>query len=257
VFAWFVLLPDGLQIARNPRLGEDGGLKTIGEDYARRAYYSGLPADLPKGQRPPAGVHITKAHLSPPFLTEYTSKEVIVVTAPVYADKQFLGVVGLMVKLGSLRGLAGNEQSSDGPASGSSFAALVDSRAGHAGQILQHPLYIDLVSEPKRLTWLLEHSNDENLRVKDLTWQTSDNYPDPFGQISDKYDKRWLAGMLPVKAGGKDTLLRVIVQEDYDQLIGQPLAQMRRGMIVLGLVTFALSAAAIVPLWSLILRLVR
>lgn len=257
VFAWFVLLPDGLQVARNPRLGEDGGLKTIGENYARRAYYSGLPADLPKGQRPPAGVHITTTHLSPPFLTEYTTKEVIVVTAPVYADKQFLGVVGLMVKLGSLKGLAGNEQNPDGPAGGSSFAALVDSRAGHEGQILQHPLYIDLGGKPDELTELLEHSNDAKLRVKDLAWQTSDNYPDPFGQIDAKYHKRWLAALFPVNVGGKDTQLRIIVQEDYEQLIGQPLAQMRRGMIVLGLVTFALSAAAIVPLWSLILRLVR
>jgi hypothetical protein len=259
VFAWFVLLPDGLQIARNPRAGHDGGLKTIGENYAWRAYYSGLAADLAKGQRPPPGVHIQATHLSPPFLTEHTTQEVIVVTAPVYDENktQFLGVVGLMVQLGSLSGLPGNAKSPNGPASGGSFAALVDSRAGHQGQVLQHPLYIELRSEPERLKWLLEHSNDQDLRVKDLAWRTSGDYRDPFGQISGQYDKRWLAGMLPVKARGRDTQLRIIVQEDYDQLIGQPLAHMRRGMIVLGLVTFALSAAAIVPLWGLILRLVR
>ena len=62
---------------------------------------------------------------------------------------------------------------------------------------------------------------------------------------------------LPVKIGGTDSGLDVIVQENYRQTIGQPLADLRRGLILLSLVTLGLSASVIVPLWGVILRLVR
>ena len=68
---------------------------------------------------------------------------------------------------------------------------------------------------------------------------------------------RWLAGQWPVEARGEATGLAVIVQERYDQIIGQPLAQMRRGLVLLSLITLGLSTAVIVPLWGIILRLVR
>ena len=71
------------------------------------------------------------------------------------------------------------------------------------------------------------------------------------------YRQRWLAGQQPVMARGKDTRLRVIVQESYDALIGQPLTDLRSGLILLSLATLLLSAAVIIPLWTLILRLVR
>ena len=47
------------------------------------------------------------------------------------------------------------------------------------------------------------------------------------------------------------------MQENYDQAIGKPLADLRRGLVVLSLVTLGLSAAVIVPLWGVILRLIR
>lgn len=49
----------------------------------------------------------------------------------------------------------------------------------------------------------------------------------------------------------------VIVQESYDETIGRPLDELRRGLIVLSLITLGLSAAVIVPLWGIVLRLVR
>ena len=83
------------------------------------------------------------------------------------------------------------------------------------------------------------------------------NYRDPFGEVSQKYEKRWLAGRMPVKVRGNDTGLSVIVQESYDNIIGQPLSQMRQGLFLLSVITFGLSTAVIVPLWGIILRLVR
>ena len=62
---------------------------------------------------------------------------------------------------------------------------------------------------------------------------------------------------MPVKVRGNDTGLSVIVQESYDTIIGQPLSQMRQGLILLSVISFGLSAAVIVPLWGIILRLVR
>jgi hypothetical protein len=83
------------------------------------------------------------------------------------------------------------------------------------------------------------------------------DYRDPFGEAHPKYAKRWLAGRLPVKVRGINTGLSVIVQESYDQIIGQPLAQMQRGLVLLSLITLGLSAAVIVPLWGIILKLVK
>jgi tRNA A-37 threonylcarbamoyl transferase component Bud32 len=255
IFAWFVLLPDGMQIARNPD-SNDGG-KTIGEIYAYRPYHHGLDIEVPEGQRPPGDAHITSTHLSPAFLTKHTTAEVIVVSAPVYDGEAFLGIVGLMVELGSLKGLPGNAAAAETAHSANTFAVLVDSRPGHEGQILQHPLYVASELNDTDRKQLLERSNDKERRIANLRWRRNADYRDPLGKFAPAYAGRYLASLMPVKAGGKDTRLRVIVQADYDQLIGRSLTQMRRGMIVLGLLTFALSAAAIVPLWGVILRLVR
>lgn len=83
------------------------------------------------------------------------------------------------------------------------------------------------------------------------------HYRDPFGAVSSKYARRWPAGRMPVRVRDNETGLSVIVQESYDKIIGQPLSQMRQGLILLSLITFGFSAAVIVPLWGVILRLVR
>ena len=137
------------------------------------------------------------------------------------------------------------------------FAVLIDSRPAHAGQILQHPRYSELEQQPAARKELLAHSVEKALRVQG-NWTWHDDFRDPLEQQHSGAEKqRWLASRLPVKIGGADSGLDVIVQESYRQSIGQPLADLRRGLILLSLVTLGLSASVIVPLWGVILRLVR
>ena len=258
IFAWFVMRADGLQVSRNPV--DSGGGHTIGENYAWRAYFHGGPQDRPRDWRAAAGEHITRTHLSPPFFTDHTNAWVLVVSTPIYGrpdvQEEFLGIVGLMVKLGSFARLPGNVQSiKEAGGAESRFATLIDSRPAYAGQVLQHPLYIQ--RHPADRQTLLERSLRQERRADASNWRESTDYSDPFAAEDDRYAGRWLAGRVPVKVRGQASGLDVIVQEDYDGLIGEPLARLRRGLVLLSLITFALSAAAIVPLWGIILRLVR
>ncbi len=259
VFSWFVMQPDGLQIARYPEIS--GGENTIGENYSWRAYFHGGPEDKPHDWRADAGQRLQRTQLSPPFFTEHTYEWVLVVSTPIpdpeSADGPPLGVLGLMLRLGSFVELPGNALRSDATATANRFAVLIDSRPTHAGQILQHPLYSELERQPAARQELLAHSVNEALRVQgDWTWH--DDYRDPLEQQPfGAKNQRWLAIRLPVEIGGTESGLDVIVQESYDQTIGQPLDDLRRGLILLSLVTLGLSASVIVPLWGVILRLVR
>jgi hypothetical protein len=161
-----------------------------------------------------------------------------------------------MLRLGSFVELPGNALRGDASAA-NRFAVLIDSRPAHAGQILQHPRYSELEQQPAARKELLAHSGEEALRVQGR-WTWHDDYRDPLEQQpSGGKKQRWLASRLPVKIGGTDSGLDVIVQESYDQIIGQPLGDLRRGLILLSVITLGLSASVIVPLWGVILRLVR
>jgi hypothetical protein len=266
IFASFVMLADGLQITRHPE--EDR--QTIGRNYAWRAYFNGLPQDEPKRWRPvDENDYLRTTQLSPPFVSEFTDEWVVVVSTPVIETREgepkLLGVLGLMIRLGSFAKLPGSIRPEDAASQGDSrFAVLVDSRPAHEGQILQHPLLHELddqqpdgqTASPRRR--LLDRSQQEPaLRVSSAAGALDDAYRDPFGAVHPKYDRRWLADRLPVQVRGRDTGLSVIVQESYDEIIGRPLAQMRRGLILLSLITLGLSAAVIVPLWGIVLRLVK
>jgi len=254
---WFVLLADGMQIARHPET--EGGVRTIGTNYAYRAYYHGGDRDLAVGDRPPRS--ITATTLSPAFLTQHTKAWMVTVSTPIYGEpatrQELLGILGLMVPVGALVKLPG-----DATREATRFAVLVDSRGEHAGQILQHPLHDWLASERtadgvSRRWELIRQSQQPEFRVAPGGWDARADYRDPFARAWREYDRRWLAGRWPVRVAGRPTGLQILVQEDYDQLIGRPLAEMRQGLIVLSLVTLVFSAAAIVPLWGVILRLVR
>lgn len=260
-FAWFVQLPDGLQIARNP--DAQGGEKTIGRNYAWRAYYHGGPQDFPDTWRAAADQHVQKTHLSPAFVSRYTNEWVVVISTPVHHEQRYVGVLGLMLRLGSFAELPGNAvQLDDASQLGQKFAVLVDSRPPNAGQILQHPLYNMLSDasandQPSPRRQLLDHSQDANLRVASGDWLLNDHYRDPFAQARASYDHRWLAARLPVEIRGEPTGLYVIVQESYDEIIGEGLGNLRQGLTLLSLATLGLAAAMVVPAWVMILRLVR
>jgi len=265
VFATFVQLSDGLQIARDPL--SDGGEKTFGINYSWRPYFNGDPAIRKKSWRAEPGQHIQATYLSPPFLTEHTNEWVVVVSAPVVvvgddgAD-QFCGVVGIMIKLGSFAKLPGQSPAaSPGAATDRSFAVLIDSREANRGQVLQHPL-INTPSDPAAAKadegrrWKMIH-DAQQYRISQNSWKSPDYFVDPLGKLDARYDQRYLAADEPVSFGGRDAGVSVVVQESYEQAIGQPLAELRRALVLLSLITFGLSAAVIVPLWGIILRLVR
>lgn len=253
-FAWFVQLPDGLQVARNPAVA--GGEKTIGRNYAWRAYFHGGDADHVDTWRGMSDEHVSGTHLSPAFVSRYTNEWVVVISSPVKHEGTFVGVVGLMLRLGPFAELPGSTvRTEQGDSLKNLFAVLVDNRAPNPGQILQHPLYQQY--EPARRRELLDHSQDAAMRVSDASWTLDDRYRDPFSAADTSYDHRWLAARLPVEARGGPTGLSVIVQESYDDIIGDGLGSLRRGLMLLSLVTLGLAAAMVVPAWVMILRLVR
>lgn len=269
VFATFVLLPDGLQIARHPVV-TDEARKTFGRNNAWRAYYHGQPQDKPETWRSSGPLErIQEIHLSPPFVSQFTDEWVIAVTAPVRADGtgDTVGILGVMIRLEALahlpesRRIEGEGWHDDHVGQRWSHAVLIDSRPPNEGQVIQHPLYSELadntVSGGMNRRQLLDQSTAAHLRVPLRDGETSTSYRDPFGKVQPRYQQRWLAAQLPVDARGKHTGLSIIVQESYDDMIGQPLSQLRRGLVLLSLVTLALASAVIVPLWAVILRLVR
>jgi serine/threonine protein kinase len=265
VFAAFVQLADGLQVSRHKEMD----LQTIGRNYVWRAYFNGDKTDHGETWRPSSPQYIRGTYLSPPFVSEFSNEWVVVVSTPIEDTQteppQFLGVLGVMVQLGTLAQLPGNATTTEE----SSFAVLVDSRDAHQGLILQHPLINELpglplgTDPPSPRRQLLDDSGKQDspkkdaLRVPTRDKMQADNYRDPYGQESRKYAQRYLVDRLPAMIRGKKSGLDVIVQESHDQTIGQPLAELRRGLILLSLITFGLSAAVIVPLWGIILRLVR
>ena len=102
IFAWFVLDDRGLMIAREP-VG-DGALNALGKNYARRTYFHGGTRDYDSlgeylRNAPADRRRLDKTSLSRGFVTEETKEPVVVVSTPIMQKEQFLGVVGLMVKL--------------------------------------------------------------------------------------------------------------------------------------------------------------
>jgi hypothetical protein len=254
VFAWFVQLPDGLQIAREPVA--QGGEKTIGRNYAWRAYFHGGEADREQEWRPrdPARDVVRKTHLSPAFVSQYTNEWVVVISTPIQDGEQIVGVLGLMLRVGSFAELPGSQDELAASATAAQrFAVLVDARPPAPGQILQHPLYHEAAAR----RGMLDQAEKAALRAPGGDWQRDARYRDPFAPLDPRYDQRWLAARWPVEARGAPTGLNVIVQENYDQVIGSGLDQMRRGLALLSLVTLGLAAAMVIPAWIVILRMVR
>ncbi len=101
VYAWFVQDPKGLQIARAPRL-DSNGEENIGHNYAWRTYFHGGDEDYPDDYLADL---LNERHwlegikLSQPFFTQITERWVIAVSAPVVKDGEFLGVVGVFVRI--------------------------------------------------------------------------------------------------------------------------------------------------------------
>jgi hypothetical protein len=251
IFAWFVLDAAGLQLARNPI--EDW--QTIGRSYAWRSYFHHRPTDRPEDWRATPDERLRATKLSQVFVSRFTNQWVVVVSTPVREDDRFLGVVGMMIELGKFVELPGSELGQPAASGASRFAVLVDARDGNQGQILQHPLYGALSASTRRE--LLDLSQKTGYAVALGQWTTSSDYRDPFSRASRRYARRWLAAQAPVEVRSQPTGLIVIVQEGYDDLIGDALGQLKSTLILLSIATVGLVAIFVAPLWWLVLRTLK
>ncbi|MEC7201734.1 MAG: hypothetical protein VXW84_13915, partial [Verrucomicrobiota bacterium] len=105
--SWFLCNGQGYQMARLP-YGS-----SIGQKYAHRDYFHGNGRDLPDGSMgsPP---HILQPYLSIPYASSNDGDLKVALTHPVYSHseghelRQFLGVLGMSIKLGDFAILDGN-----------------------------------------------------------------------------------------------------------------------------------------------------
>ncbi|HND52914.1 MAG TPA: hypothetical protein PLV92_10975, partial [Pirellulaceae bacterium] len=264
VFGWFVLERNGLQVAREPEN------KTIGMNYAWRTYYHGEEIDYAdqRSYEGSARRRIRATHLSAAFVSQITDRWVVVISTPVYRysdsqpqavfdDDNFLGVVALMFELGEITQIPDSDAERV-------FSALVDTRVGRRGAILQHPLYESLLrASDRRLP-----DRFQDLRVDLDGWKPishgsqlslKSNYRDPLGKDPEgaMFDRRWLAAKAPVQVRGVDTGLWAIVQQSYDQTIGNELARLHEKIVLVAFASLALIVCLVIPTWAIVLRVTR
>lgn len=258
-FGWFVLEAEGLQVARWP------ANETIGVNYCWRTYYHGGSADFAdrKAYLASDRRRLDETHLSAAFVSQVTDQWVLVISTPVWDTAQdgqshgtFLGVVAFMFELGHITGLPREPDSSI-------FTALIDTRPGREGTILQHPLYESvLASSSQRLP-----DRFQSYRVESAGWKDTvnpkvrihANYRDPFAsdEMGKAFAQRWLAGRSPIHVRGQDSGLEIIVQESYQQAVGGELARLRQKIEWLVGITGAAFLALIIPLSALVVRNVK
>lgn len=255
--SWFVNDTLGLQVARDPMS------PTVGKNYGWRTYFTGASADQDNAWRPGAGDHVQDTHISAPFPSQATGHWIATISTPVFDDndsKRFLGIVALTVELGAFDELIEN---ADDELRGSDkrFDVLIDRREGeNKGLILQHPLLDKLHSAgefPERLSEV--RLGDDELPDVD---ERRRDYRDPYGKDVDgrEFDRRWLADMVPVRVVSRstgqeeNTGLFVIVQQSYDDAIGNSLVELRRSLTTVSLLALVLITLVIMLLWGYVVR---
>jgi hypothetical protein len=246
VASWFFCDASGVSAVRVPES------QTIGKNFAWRNYFHGGPRDYDESWRPKPGKNLDVTNLSAVFPSQATGHWIVAVTTPVFraADKKFLGVVALTVKVGRLVELQGY---------GRQFAVLVDGRDGdHKGVILQHPLFDKLLSRTGELPDSFQHYR---LKAEELPNrpETMKDYRDPLSADPEgaQYDTRWLARMEEVLVRGKKTGWVVIVQEAYSSAIGSTLGELSAGLVRYGVAAGVMIVLVLLGLWGFVMRLLK
>lgn len=248
VGGWFLTDARGIQVARVPE-SDDTGM--IGKNFSWRPYFHGHPQPKPKTWRPRSSEHIQDTFLSPVYRNDGSTEWMVALTCPVInenADDEFLGVAGLVMEIGKVAEFEGMDRQ---------FAVLVDMRKGeNQGVILQHPLLDRLQRE---LGGVPPRFQDYRIRELPSTPDRVQQYHDPFSETAEGEDLRrqWLAQSQPVVVRERDTGLAVIVQEDFDGSIGQPLRRLRAGLVRYSLGAVAVVVLVIAALWGLAFRLLQ
>jgi serine/threonine protein kinase len=231
VLSWWVCGPDGHQIARDPWKA------SATRDFRFRSYFSGHDVDADERAVPePLWQPTDGPRLSAVFLTRETKYWVLAVSAPVFHDGKFVGVVGIFLRLGSL--LERPPEYDDQPHT--RYAMLLDPRPdGQIAKIIEHPYH--------------RHANSmwhEHLRQEVATatmtrdeWQATIGV-DPFGQPTfgavEEYGGRWRTAWEPVRVpDGRGTELVALVRE-REELVTQPSNRLRTNLRWLGLAVVGL-----------------
>jgi hypothetical protein len=206
-------------------------------------------ADYAETWRPAQDRHVNDTHLSAAYKSQSTDDWSVAVSAPVQTPgpkSEFLGIVAVSFHIGRAFFVLDEAENR--------FPVLADMReGGQQGLIVQHPLYYEIPrKERKRLEQYRLAPDDAYPSV-----ETTNNYHDPMrlDESGQRYNQRWLAAQRPVFVDGKETGWVVIVQEAYEQAIGESLDQLRASFVSTGLITLFAVAIAIGALWTVVVRM--
>ncbi len=189
--SWFICNADGVQLARHP----SGA--SIGQTYAHRDYFHGNGIDFPQGETgsPP---HITREYLSVPYSSSNDGALKVALTCPIYShpegqlERQFLGILGMSIKLGDFEVLTGNLAEGQ-------IAVLANFGTDHfesqaaKGLLLHHPKLSSTFDSPEdRPLPRLESSLLAILR-RSPTGHYMTDYQDPALSYSNQTPQEWTA----------------------------------------------------------------
>jgi hypothetical protein len=243
--SWFLTDARGLQIARLPES------VTIGQNYAWRTYFHGGPRDEPLDWRPTTSGHIRHTHLSALYRSQSTRRWSVAISTPIFkrdGSQEFLGTVAMTFEIGrQLIPLAETARQ---------FPVLVDMRAGERpGLIVQHPqLDSSAVPDEETAGALAEFRLTAEMLPEAM--RGTDHYLDPLSakMSAEVQQARWLAWRQDVQIRGKETGWVVIVQEAYEQALGDTLNGLRVGFLRSGWLALAAVSVVIGGLWIYCLR---
>lgn len=241
VASWFFTDARGLQLARAP-----SNRVNIGVNFGWRTYFHGGPVDRESTWRPGPDDHVQQTQLSAVFQSTSSNLWVAGIATPIYDKKAFLGVLALTVEVGrfaNLPGTGGNRE----------FAVLVDGRPSNNGVIVQHELFTKLPEQNRGE--FLRRFRDYRVPLQEIG-ATEDHYQDPFAKdaLGADYRGNWLAAKAPVRVRDQQTGLFVIVQERYDEAIGQALSPLKTVAFTLNLLGLAAIVVIVTGLWAYVLR---
>lgn len=251
-----ICAPSGTQLAIFTNDKTSRG-NPMGENFAHRSYFHGDTSELKTIADPPK--HIEATSLSSPFLSTLSQEWKIGVSAPLYEDGRFLGVIAITVVMDEIASLEGGTTQQ--------YAVVVESRPGeNQGTLIQHPLYGQMrkILTKEEFTQFLVRSREEKVPLPENPLEMKPLYRDPLGALDEgkAYERQWIACAQPVlrDAGAAnrsvDSGLVVIVQEDYASGM-ETVSRLGTRLLWGAAIAISLVAATIIALWLLVLRMLR
>ena len=247
VIAWWVCGPDGYQIARSPWIAAQQ------RDFSFRSYFTGRDRDVPASTATEIIWSLEdRPRMSAVFRTQQSNYWVLAISAPIWDDDRFLGVVGIFLRLGSF--LERPEQNAqDGM---SRYALLLDPRDLESGQasVIEHPYHnLGIAQRNGRL-----RDDAAQVRISRQEW-TPRISKDPFGAPDFGAEKDfggdWRSASAPVRVpGGENEFLLAMVRESVD-LVQTPSRHLRTNLYWLGIAVAGLFVLPPMILIGLLTRL--